>query len=117
MKNIYDCDPIKHVSAMVLMKDGKEAGKILASWSKNRAGSVCTAQVFLYNDRRIRVDAKGFGVCMIGKAGGYGYDKFSTAVAHALAAGGMDRHISVEAGRGTVAQDLRAAGYDVIEVI
>lgn len=117
MKNVYDCDAVKHVSVMVLLKEGKSVGKIIAAWSKNRMGSVCTAQVFLYNDPRIRTDEDGISIPLIGKAGGYGYDKFSTAVAHALAAGGMDKHIRVDAGRGTVAHEFREAGYDVIEVI
>jgi hypothetical protein len=69
---------------------GGEAGKILAYYSNNPAGSVCHASVILYN--------KGWQILETcnpslkrpenwnseGKAGGYGYDKFSAAVSDSL---------------------------------
>lgn len=58
-------------------------GKIIVS-AKTRytSSGACHAQVFLYAD-------KAFG-CGYGKAGGYGYDKESAAIASALEKAGVD---------------------------
>jgi len=87
--NFIDHDMSK---AMALLDPdtGGECGKILAYYSRNPAGSVCHASVILYN--------KGWEVLekcnpkvkrpenwnSEGKAGGYGYDKFSAAVSSSL---------------------------------
>lgn len=69
-------------------------GKIIANWSDNPNGSVCTAQVFLHIDsdkivpKQRSVDLMGTPTLLdcplIGKAGGGGYDKLSAAICYAL---------------------------------
>jgi len=64
---------------------GEEAGKIIAYYSNNPAGSVCHANVILYPHGWQIVgkevpEVRGEE----GRAGGYGYDKYSAAVADSL---------------------------------
>ena len=61
MKNIHDFKHVKSVTAIALLKNGKPAGKIIANWSDNPAGSVCTACVMLspivINGNKVFVDS------------------------------------------------------------
>lgn len=97
MKNIFDYSPVKSVSAIALidMKTKEPCGKIVASWSDNPNGSVCTAQVIIHNAEKFGIVAKERTVdlmgnptklpcILMGKAGGYGYDKLSSAISEAL---------------------------------
>ena len=82
-KNIYDYSHVKGVSYACLShhastRPGGFAGRIVANWSDNPAGSVCTAQVSIW---------EGPLACIpntIGRAGGYGYDKLSAAIQSAI---------------------------------
>lgn len=96
MKNIFDYNHVKSVSASVLLDSkGEIAGKIIANFSDNSNGSVCTAQVIIYKlpdtvkPKIKRYDSEflkddTFESPFIGKASGYGYDKLSTAIANAI---------------------------------
>lgn len=96
-RNIFDYKHVQSVSAYALTNDtGTIKGKIIANWSDNPAGSVCTAQVILYGIEDYEclkvktrtvylMDEKTeLPVILIGKAGGYGYDKLSSAIASAI---------------------------------
>lgn len=75
VNNIQRFEKINAVSAVraiALMKGGDKCGKIILHYSNNPAGSVCTAYIYLN------------GYSGIDKAGGYGYDKASQAIYHAL---------------------------------
>lgn len=100
MKNIYDCTHVKSVSCIVLInKTSREvAGKIIANWSDNPAGSVCTAQVIIYQSYLYRLTTRYskekyqysddyIPELAIGKARGYGYEKLSTAIYNAMRKG------------------------------
>lgn len=99
MKNIFDYSHVKSVSAITLLdiKTRENAGKIIANWSDNPNGSVCTAQVIIYNEdnygltRKTAKETYSDGSPMpqiaIGKAGGYGYDKLSSAIYAAMRKG------------------------------
>lgn len=124
MKNIFDLKHVKAVSAVALLKGGELKGKIIANWSDNPAGSVCTAQVLLFDretkkKRTVMLMDKEteLSAIMIGKAGGYGYDKFSSAVYQALKAGGLEKDIPVEPGAGAVRSTFEKAGYQYVEII
>jgi len=71
---------------LLLDKDtGEEAGKILAYYSTNPAGSVCHANVILYPHGWELIGKEAPEVRgEEGRAGGYGYDKYSAAVADSL---------------------------------
>lgn len=119
MKNIFDFSHVKGVRAWALMHKGKQAGKIVANFSDNPAGSVCTAQVIFWtgplaNNGPIS-DLKGPA---LGKAGGYGYDKFSTAVEQSLIKQGINPKVSMGgSGDSAVRTFLEKNGYTVLEVI
>lgn len=124
MKNIFDFKHVKGTRAVALLKAGELKGKIIANWSDNPAGSVCTAQVILFDretkkKRHVMLLDKPaeLSALMIGRAGGYGYDKFSSAVYEALKAGGLEKDIPVEPAGGAVRESFEKAGYTYIEVI
>lgn len=108
MRNIFDYAHVKKVSAIALLKNGEFVGKIVCNWSDNPSGSVCTAQVMLWDKefvpkiKKHKIDGfeGDFEVCMIGKAGGSGYDKRSAAIASALSVGGLRELLPVVGGSG-----------------
>lgn len=122
MKNIYDYKHVRSVSAYALLQKGKYVGKIICNWSDNPAGSVCTAQVMLWDGKispkikRERVSGYEVKHTMIGKAGGYGYDKLSSAIYSALERGGIHKLIKVEPGGGNVRKAFEDAGFELLEV-
>ena len=127
-KNIFDYKHVKSVSAIALLKDGKSAGRIVCNWSDNPAGSVCTSQVMLWDGeisgkvrtRHVKTEYHDFGqlpVVMLGKAGGYGYDKRSAAISAAIREGGIHEFLPVESGAGAERSVFEKAGFTWIEVI
>ena len=76
MKTAYDYKHVKGTTAIALIKDGKQAGKIVANWSDNPNGTVCTATV--------HIECWGESYVGTGRASGYGYDKLSAAIYDAL---------------------------------
>lgn len=114
MKNIFDYKHVKSVSMMILQdKTTREIrGKIIANFSDNPNGSVCTAQIISYDYQGQSNPLILLDPC-IGKAGGYGYDKLSTAVAQALRKAGFG--FVGFSGRGMESKDAQEffAGYNL----
>lgn len=109
MKNIYDYKHVKSVSAVTILYKGKEAGKIIANWSDNPNGSVCTVMVDIYEGPLKReYDSKK----SIAQAGGCGYCKLSQAVGNVL--GQVDM---MAAGMTRVRRYFEDNGYTYITVI
>jgi hypothetical protein len=77
-KDAYDLNHVKSVSAIVVLYNGKYAGRIVANWSDNPNGSVCTATVSIWLG-----PLEPMPKCT-GRAGGYGYDKISSAISDAI---------------------------------
>jgi len=84
--------PMDKVTLLLDKVTGEEAGKIIAYYSNNPAGSVCHAMVILYQhgldiirgaDART-LEGKKRPESEEGRAGGYGYDKYSAAVSDSL---------------------------------
>ena len=72
---------------LLLDKDtGEEAGKILAYYSDNLAGSICRAKVIIYPHgyKILGIENNENNESVEGKASGYGYDTFSAAVSESL---------------------------------
>lgn len=111
-RSAFDGKHVKSVSAYVLAYNGEMAGKIVANWSDNPAGSVCTASVYVYRGPLAELPAT------TGRAGGYGYCKFSAAVADALSRVLVDYPQDMH-GRGESAVEdwFRQYGYVVYRVI
>jgi hypothetical protein len=82
--------PMDKVTLLLDKETGEEAGKILAYYSNNPAGSVCHANVILYPHGWKIVGKEAPEVRgEEGRAGGYGYDKYSAAVAESLSKQGL----------------------------
>ena len=96
MKSIYDYSHVKSVSAIGLLYKGKQAGKIIANWSDNPAGSVCTVCVMVwegplkiertfYDHTTMSGERKKLTTHIaIAKAGGGGYCKISQGIGEIL---------------------------------
>lgn len=124
MKSAYAMKHVKGTTAIALIKDGQLAGKIVANWSDNPAGSVCTATVHILHD--------GHWFCGTGRARGYGYDKLSSATYEALRSSSADHYernkeaqtinrdlsnvINVYPGAGNQRQAFEDAGYQYVGV-
>lgn len=125
-RSAFDCAHVKSVSAWALLfpeESGKlgEAGKMVANWSDNPNGSVCTATLAIWDG-----PLKDLEKCT-GQAGGYGYDKLSAAFVDALQRSNfetLDVSRTAEkprpmhaAGKEKAKEWLTKLGYMVIEVI
>lgn len=127
MKTAYDMKHVKGTTAIALLKDGQSAGKIVANWSDNPNGSVCTATVLVY---RAEDDSWYRGTA---RTGGYGYDKLSSAVYWALDGAtcnewtgngsetyeahlDLTEYIKVKPASGNTRHAFEEAGYQYIEV-
>lgn len=121
-KSAFDCKHVKSVSAAALLHNGQFAGKIIADWSDNPAGSTCRATVIVFSGP-LRWLPKSTG-----SAGGYGYDKLSAAIDDAMHRGfaNMDKDERPKAftlpdlhgrGMGAVSEWFKTHGYEVHELI
>lgn len=119
MKNIFDYTHVKSVRAWVLIYKGEQAGKIVANFSDNPMGSVCTAQVIVWTGPLSKSfedsDPGANYVPALGKAGGYGYDKFSAAVSDSLKKQGFDPKDMSGCGDGAVRSFFQDNGYTIME--
>lgn len=103
MKNIFDQKHVKGVRAYALLLNGKLAGKVIANFSDNPAGSVCTADLIVWagplknseDNRKME------------RAGGYGYDKLAACLSR------LDKRIS----EGNWEASIRELGYEVEAII
>jgi len=94
MKNIFDYKHVKSVRVYILQDKTTCGirGKIISNWSDNPNGSVCTTQIISYDHFESIIESSDGRKCYplllenpsIGRAGGYGYDKESTALSETL---------------------------------
>ena len=110
MKSAFEMNNVKSVRAWAVTFNGEMSGRIVANYSDNPNGSVCTATVGFWGGPLKDTNAS------TGRAGGYGYDKFSAAVSSALNKIGVKNDVD---GRGasSVKALLENLGYSVLEVI
>lgn len=118
MKSIFDFKHVNGTTAIALLdkKTGCSCGRIIANWSDNPNGPVCTAQVMLYSNAPTARSKYDF-VNVRGIAGGYGYDKLSSAIAQALLKAELHNVIKVGEGSGNQQQAFEEAGFGYIQVI
>lgn len=108
-RTAYDMAHVKSVSAWALHLEGKPAGKIVANWSDNPAGSVCTATVSIWIGPLAELPKS------TESAGGYGYHKLSACLAsifHPFTEGKR-----IDGGTGAIRAFLESKGYSVMEVL
>jgi hypothetical protein len=119
MKRVTDFQHVKSVTAKALIFDGKPAGRIIANWSDNPAGTVCSASVIVWagplKDAKHPKTGKGLNYGNIGKAGGYGYDKLSAAVYHCLVNAGIEPE-TVRSGNGQTDEEFINRGYIIFDI-
>ncbi len=115
MRTAFDCKHVKSVHAWALLHpdapNGRGAGRIVADFSDNPAGAVCTATVCVWAGPLAEMPAS------TGRAGGYGYCKFSAAVDEALCKAGQDAGDMHGRGGSAIRKWFEARGYQCIEVI
>lgn len=126
MKHIFDLSHVKSVKAWALLRGCEPAGRVIANYSDNPAGSVCTVAVHFWDKAEkeaglVPVDAGKpieKWVKPQGQAGGYGYDKFSAAFADALRRKyGLEGLKMSGAGESVVRSWLEEKGFQVVEVL
>ena len=116
MKTVYDLKHVRSVTALVLLWNGTPAGKVVANYSDNPNGSVCTANVWVFEGPLAERLTLRTGV-----AGGCGYDKLSAAVYDCLTLGGLSRDEvlahGLDSGNGGTETYFRSLGYDIYWVV
>lgn len=123
MVTAFDLKHVKGVRAVALLWEGQPAGRIVANYSDNPMGSVCTATVHIWTG------PLGGMPGSTGRAGGCGYDKFSAAVMDAFGiadrATTVDPHphwemqiqqAGLEHGNGDTGGAFEELGYQYMEV-
>lgn len=113
MKQVNEMKGPKSTTAWALLYEGKEAGRVIANWSDNPAGTVCSASVIVFHGPLAEY---GFGYDTVGRAGGYGYDKLSQAVWQCFDKVGCPAKV-VRPANGQTRDEFEAWGYTVIEVL
>lgn len=119
MTRVYNMKGPKSVTAWALLWNGKPAGKLIANWSDNKNGTVCSASLYIYSGP-LSPDDKNNGVTFdfgtVGKAGGYGYDKLSQAVWQCFDKKGIETKC-VKPANGRTREEFEAWGYEVFEIV
>lgn len=119
MKRVNEMTHTANVTAKALILEGKPAGRIVANWSNNPAGSVCTASVIIFRgplaDCKHPKTGRGLDYGNMGKAGGYGYDKLSQAVYQCLMNAGVTPNV-VSPGNGQTDEEFTSRGYVIFDV-
>jgi len=119
-KLISDFKNVKNVTAKAILLNGKPAGRLIANWSDNPNGTVCSASVIIWSGElaNAKNDKTGaeFNYCNIGKAGGYGYDKLSQAVWQCFNNVGIKTK-AVKPANGQTNEEFEAWGYTIFDII
>lgn len=112
MKQVNDLKHVQNTTAVALLFNGKPAGRIVANWSDNPAGSVCTASVIIWAGP---LENAGFDYRTTGRAGGYGYDKLSQAVWQCFKKLKVDT-IAVQPANGRTLDEFTERGYEAFTI-
>lgn len=119
MKTIKEFKHVQNTTAKALIYEGKPAGRIIANWSNNPAGSVCSASVIIWGGPLANIKNEKTGVefnyANIGKAGGYGYDKLSQAVYQCFKNVGIET-VAVKPANGRTDDEFTERGYVVFDI-
>jgi hypothetical protein len=112
MKTIKEFKHVAGTTAKAILFNGKPAGRLIANWSDNQNGTVCTASVIIWAGE---LKDKGFDYSVIGKAGGYGYDKLSQAVWQCFDKLGIKTKV-VKPANGQTDEEFVAWGYEIFDI-
>ena len=107
-------------TAKAILFEGQPAGRLIANWSDNRNGTVCSASVIIWKgplkDVKHPKTGKQFNYGNIGKASGYGYDKLSQAVWQCFDHAGIEAKV-VRPANGRTDEEFEAWGYAIFDVL
>jgi hypothetical protein len=120
MKHVSEMKHCAGTSAFAILFKGKPAGRLIANWSDNPAGTTCSASVIIWSgelaDKKHPKTGKEFNYGTIGKAGGYGYDKLSQAVWQCFDQVGIETK-KVKPANGQTEDEFIAWGYEIFRVL
>lgn len=105
MKDAYDLEHVKSVTAWALMFEGEYAGRMIANHGK----AVTVTLVVWAGPLQ--------AICATGRAAGYGYDKLSGALWDAFNRHGVFKAEVVEHGNGRSEEEFTSRGYTVLRVL
>lgn len=71
-RSAYDLSHVKSVRAFAILLNGEPVGKLVANFSDNPNGSVCTATLSIWKGPLANLEKT------TATAGGYGYDKLTS---------------------------------------
>ncbi len=118
-KLVTDLKHVAGTTAKALIFEGKPAGRIIANWSDNPAGTVCKASVIIWagalRDAKNEKTGISFNYGNIGTAGGYGYEKLSQAIWQCFNNVGIETK-EVKPANGKTNEEFEAWGYIVVDV-
>jgi hypothetical protein len=119
MKTIKEFKHVAGTTAKAILFEGKPAGRLIANWSDNPSGTVCTASVIIWagplKDAKHPKTGKEFNYGNIGKAGGYGYDKLSQAVWQCFQNVGIET-VAVKPGNGQTDEEFSMRAYVIFDI-
>jgi hypothetical protein len=118
-KLVTDLKHVAGTTAKALIFEGKPAGRIIANWSDNPAGTVCKASVIIWAGPLKDTKNENTGTCFnylnIGTAGGYGYDKLSSAVWQCFNNAGVETK-QVKPANGQTNEEFESWGYTIFDI-
>jgi hypothetical protein len=107
-------------TAKAILFEGHPAGRLIANWSDNPAGTVCSASVVIWKgplkDAKHPKTGKEFNYGNVGKAGGYGYDKLSQAVWQCFNNAGVEAK-KVRPANSLTSEEFESWGYVIFDVL
>jgi hypothetical protein len=119
MKTIKEFKHVAGTTAKAILFEGKPAGRLIANYSDNPNGTVCTASVIIWagplKEAKHPKTGKQFDYGNTGKAGGYGYDKLSQAVWQCFENVGIET-IRVKPANGQTDEEFTARGYVIFDI-
>ena len=119
MKQVNDLKHVQGTTAKAILFNGKPAGRLIANWSDNPAGSVCTASVIIFGGPLADMKHPKTGASLdyrnTGKASGYGYDKLSQAVWQCFKNAGIET-LAVKPSNGQTEEEFTMRGYEVFSI-
>ena len=113
MKTVPELKFCSGTTAWALLYQGKYAGKVIANWSDNPAGSTCSASVVIWEGP---LKSDKFNEQNIGRCGGMNWFKWAEAIVQCFDNAGIK--IKTDVFENTdVEKEFVAWGYEICEVL
>lgn len=120
MKRVNEMKHPAGTTAKAIFYNSKFAGRLIANWSDNPAGTTCSASVIIFSGPLAELSHPKTGKKLdygnIGKAGGYGYDKLSQAVWQCFDNAGIETK-RVKPANGQTDEEFISWGYEIYSIL